>query len=265
MAAQIAAVLIFLVMFLLIIMDKIERHIITLGCAVVTMVVVFGICMHSMTALTETLNVAQIFTRGFWYTAGEASESSAGINWATIIFVAGMMIMVEGMAAAGFFRWLCMTIAKAVKYKVIPIFITFMFMSSILAMFIDSITVILFLAAVTLELADLLDFDPVPMVLAEIFCANLGGSATMCGDPPNIIVGTSLQLTFADFITNTGVLAGISLILVIIYYYLIFHKELRVKRTGKVVTEYPDPKSAITNKTSLQSAQSFSCVQLYCL
>ena len=74
MAAQIAAVLIFLVMFLLIIMDKIERHIITLGCAVVTMVVVFGICMHSMTALTETLNVAQIFTRGFWYTAGEASE-----------------------------------------------------------------------------------------------------------------------------------------------------------------------------------------------
>lgn len=250
MAAQIAAVLIFLVIFLLIIMDKIERHIITLGCAVVTMVVVFGICMHSMTALTETLNVAQIFTRGFWYTAGEASESSAGINWATIIFVAGMMIMVEGMAAAGFFRWLCMTIAKAVKYKVIPIFITFMFMSAILAMFIDSITVILFLAAVTLELADLLDFDPVPMVLAEIFCANLGGSATMCGDPPNIIVGTSLQLTFADFITNTGVLAGISLILVIIYYYLIFHKELRVKRTGKVVTEYPDPKSAITNKTS---------------
>ena len=250
MAAQIAAVLIFLVMFLLIIMDKIERHIITLGCAVVTMVVVFGICMHSMTALTETLNVAQIFTRGFWYTAGEASESSAGINWATIIFVAGMMIMVEGMAAAGFFRWLCMTIAKAVKYKVIPIFITFMVMSAVLAMFIDSITVILFLAAVTLELADLLDFDPVPMVLAEIFCANLGGSATMCGDPPNIIVGTSLQLTFADFITNTGVLAGISLILVIIYYYLIFHKELRVKRTGKVVTEYPDPKSAITNKTS---------------
>ena len=250
MAAQIAAVLIFLVMFLLIIMDKIERHIITLGCAVVTMVVVFGICMHSMTALTETLNVAQIFTRGFWYTAGEASESSAGINWATIIFVAGMMIMVEGMAAAGFFRWLCMTIAKAVKYKVIPIFITFMFMSAILAMFIDSITVILFLAAVTLELSDLLDFDPVPMVLAEIFCANLGGSATMCGDPPNIIVGTSLQLTFADFITNTGVLAGASLILVVIYYYLIFHKELRVKRTGKVVTEYPDPKSAITNKTS---------------
>ena len=260
MAAQIAAVLIFLVMFLLIIMDKIERHIITLGCAVVTMVVVFGICMHSMTALTETLNVAQIFTRGFWYTAGEASESSAGINWATIIFVAGMMIMVEGMAAAGFFRWLCMTIAKAVKYKVIPIFITFMFMSSILAMFIDSITVILFLAAVTLELADLLDFDPVPMVLAEIFCANLGGSATMCGDPPNIIIGTSLGFSFADFVTNTGLIAVIALVLVVIYFYFIFRKEL-TENAGKIdPSTLPDPEEAIVSKKGF----TISCVIFLC-
>ena len=73
-----------------------------------------------------------------------------------------------------------------------PILVTFMVMSAVLAMFIDSITVILFLAAVTVELSQLLKFDPVPMVLAEIFCANLGGSATMCGDPPNIIIGTSL-------------------------------------------------------------------------
>lgn len=226
MAAQIAAVTIFLVMFLLIIMEKFERHVITLGCALLTLILVFGVCMHSASAALDTLNVAEIFTKNFWIVSGESSESTGGINWATIIFVAGMMIMVEGMAAAGFFRWLCMSIAKAVKYQVIPIFITFMIMSAVLAMFIDSITVILFLAAVTLELSQLLEFDPVPMVLAEIFCANLGGSATMCGDPPNIIVGTTLQLTFADFITNTGVLAGISLILVIIYYYFIFRKEL---------------------------------------
>lgn len=251
MAAQIAAVIIFLVMFLLIILDKIERHIITLSCAALTIIVVFGICMHSMTALTETLNVAQIFTKGFWYAAGEASESSSGINWATIIFIAGMMIMVEGMAAAGFFRWLCMTIAKAVKYKVIPIFITFMIMSAVLAMFIDSITVILFLAAVTLELSQLLHFNPVPMILAEIFCSNLGGSATMCGDPPNIIIGTSLQLTFADFITNTGVLAGIALVLVVIFFYFFFRKELLAGTEGAGAEEqHPDPKEAITNKRS---------------
>ena len=135
MAAQIAAVTIFLVMFLLIILEKFERHIITLGCAALTLILVFGVCMHSTSAVTETLNFAGIFTKNFWIVSGEASESTGGINWATIIFVAGMMIMVEGMAAAGFFRWLCMSIAKAVKYQVIPIFITFMiiFVASVIA------------------------------------------------------------------------------------------------------------------------------------
>lgn len=226
MLAQGIAVIIFLVMFAFVITDKIERHYATLGCALATLIGVFGIGMRDLGAAWETLNIAPIFSLGFWYEAGTASESTSGINWATIIFIAGMMVMVEGMAKAGFFRWLCMTIAKLVRFKTIPIFMTFMVMSFILAMFIDSITVILFLAAVTVELAQLLKFNPVPMILAEIFCANLGGSATMCGDPPNIIIGTSLGYSFADFVMNTGVIAGISLIIVLIYFYIVFRKEL---------------------------------------
>lgn len=226
MLAQGIAVIIFLVMFAFVITDKIERHYATLGCALATLIGVFGIGMRDLGAAWETLNIAPIFSLGFWYEAGTASESTSGINWATIIFIAGMMVMVEGMAKAGFFRWLCMTIAKLVRFKTIPIFMTFMAMSFILAMFIDSITVILFLAAVTVELAQLLKFNPVPMILAEIFCANLGGSATMCGDPPNIIIGTSLGYSFADFVMNTGVIAGISLIIVLIYFYIVFRKEL---------------------------------------
>lgn len=165
------------------------------------------------------------------------------------MFIAGMMIMVEGMALSGFFRWLCMQIAKMVRYKIIPIFITFMIISAILSMFIDSITVILFLAAVTVELAQLLKFNPVPMILAEIFCANLGGSATMCGDPPNIIIGTSLGYSFTDFLTNTGVMAAISLIVVIAYFYFCFRKQLKSKDTAPAQNRnYPDPKSAIISK-----------------
>ena len=146
-------------MFLLIVMDKIERQIITLACGLLTLVLVFGIGMHSMSAIVETLNVSGIFKLDFWYAAGEASESSSGINWATIIFIAGMMIMVEGMAKAGFFQWLCMKLAKLVNYRPIPLFIVFMIMSAVLSMFIDSITVILFLAAVTVELAKLLKIN----------------------------------------------------------------------------------------------------------
>lgn len=249
MVASILAVAIFIVMFTLIITEKIERHIVTLGSGLLTLVLVFGICMRSMDAIWNTLNIQSIFTLGFWYQAEEAAESSSGINWATIIFIAGMMIMVEGMAKAGFFRWLCMRLAKMVHYKTIPLFITFMLMSSVLAMFIDSITVILFLAAVTVELAQLLKFNPVPMILSEIFCANLGGSATMCGDPPNIIIGTSLGYSFGDFITNTGLIAGISLVAVVVYFYFCFRKELKPSSTEEVdIKNFPDPKDAITNK-----------------
>ena len=249
MAAQICAVIIFVVMFALIIMDKIPRQWITLGCGLATIVIVFGICMKSPSAIMETLNVKSIFTPEFWHVSSQGGESSSGINWATIIFIAGMMVMVEGMAKAGFFRWLCLTIAKAVKYKVMPILVTFMIMSAVLSMFIDSITVILFLAAVTVELSQLLKFSPVPMVLAEVFCANLGGSATMCGDPPNIIIGTALGYSFADFLTNTGLIAGISLVFIVIFFYFSFKKELSAANGEPVdPATFPNPADAIENK-----------------
>lgn len=249
MVSQIFAIVIFVLMFALIIMDKIPRHWVTLGCGLATIIIVFAICMRSPNAIIETLNIKSIFTTEFWHTSGKGSESSSGINWATIIFIAGMMVMVEGMAKAGFFRWLCLTIAKAVKYKVMPILVTFMIMSAVLSMFIDSITVILFLAAVTVELSQLLKFSPVPMVLAEIFCANLGGYATMCGDPPNIIIGTALGYSFADFLTNTGLIAGIALIAIIIFFFFAFKKELTANKDEKIdPSTFPNPGDAIENK-----------------
>lgn len=261
MLAQVLAIIIFLAMFLLIILEIWKRQWITLACGLLTLLLVFGLGMHSMGAIMRTLNLQSFFTTGFWYAAGESSEASSGINWQTIIFIAGMMIMVEGMAKVGFFRWLCMEIAKMVKYQVIPIFMTFMLLSFVLAMFIDSITVILFLAAVTIELSQLLEFDPVPMILSEIFCANLGGSATMCGDPPNIIIGTSLGYSFTDFITNTGLMAVVSLVFVVVYFYFAFRKELKKSGANKKDhASYPDPKEAITDKRGFIA----SCIIFLC-
>ena len=116
-------------------------------------------------------------------------------------------------------------------------------------MFIDSITVILFLAAVTVELSQLLKFNPIPMIISEIFCANLGGSATMCGDPPNIIIGTSLGFSFADFITNTGVIAAIALVAVVIFFFFSFKKDLKSSSSGEIdISSLPKPSEAIVNK-----------------
>lgn len=249
-AAPIAATIIFVIMFVLIIMDKIERHFVTLGAGLLTFVVVFGIIMQSPAAMWETLSLTSFADLGFWWSDPNAvgGHESHGIDWATIIFLAGMMVMVEGMARSGFFRWLCLLLAKFVKYRSTPLFIAFMIMSAVLAMFIDSITVILFLAAVTIELARLLRFNPIPMILSEIFCANLGGSATMCGDPPNIIIGSALHLSFFDFLLNTGLIAAVSLVAIVFYFYFANRRHLKAAdAVEKDVSAMPDPASAIVN------------------
>ena len=247
--AQVISLIIFIVMFLMIIMDKIERHIVALVCAALTIVLVFAIAMHSGEAIIETLNVKSIFTTSFWYPGvGSGESSSSGINWETIIFIAGMMIVVEGMGRVGFFRWLCIKLANAVHYKPMPLLIVFMIMSAVLSMFIDSITVILFLATATVELSKITKTEPTPMILAEIFCSNLGGSATMCGDPPNIIIGTALGYSFMDFITNTGFIALVSLVIVLIYFYFVFRKQLKETHVELDEATLPSAASCITNK-----------------
>ena len=112
--AQILATAIFLMMFFLVITEVVERQWVTLGCGLLTLLLVFGLGLHSWEAVMKTLNVRSIFTLGFWIASAGEGESSSGINWATIIFIAGMMVMVEGMARVGFFRWLCMLLAKTV-------------------------------------------------------------------------------------------------------------------------------------------------------
>lgn len=246
MAAQIVAVVIFVLMFVLLVTEKIERHIVTMACGIATVIGVFIICMKNWTIAWEVISLESFIQPHFWFTTGEAT-TSVGINWETICFIVGMMVMVEGMAASGFFRWLCMLLAKAVNYRPGPIFIIFMLLSAMLSMFIDSITVIMFLAAVTAELSRLLKISPVPMILAEIFCANLGGSATMCGDPPNIIIGTSLGYSFVDFVTNTGIMALISIIVIIPCFYFLMGRKLKAG-AGIDTASFPAPASAIVNK-----------------
>ena len=124
---QIIAVVIFVVMFLLIVLaeSKIPRHIVTLTCGALTLLAVFGICMRDVHAIWESINIKAFWSQSFWYAGGKEAEASAGINWETIVFIAGMMIMVEGMGEAGFFDWLCMRLAKLVNYKPVKLMISF--------------------------------------------------------------------------------------------------------------------------------------------
>jgi Na+/H+ antiporter NhaD/arsenite permease-like protein len=244
--SQILATAIFIIMFAAIIYGKVHRYIPALIGAALTVGVVFLLVMRSPESVVSVLNLEQLGTLNFWVPGHEHVESY-GVNWQTIIFIGGMMVMVEGLGEVGFFRWICLLLAKMVNYKVIPILVVFMLLSGFLSMFIDSITVLLFLAMVTIELSRLLKFDPVPVIIAEIFAANTGGSATMSGDPPNIIIGTGLGYTFTDFAANTGPIAWIGMLVTLAFFYLAFRKILTAPQ-GAAATptaHYPQPSEAI--------------------
>ena len=247
--SQIFALVIFVGMFIAVVSDKWHRYIPALVGAGLTVIVVFLVILRNPQAIADTLNLGQLTHQTFWVPAGHAHVESQGVNWQTIIFIGGMMVMVEGLGEVGFFRWLCLRLAKLVNYKVVPILVVFMLLSGFLAMFIDSITVLLFLATVTIELARLLKFDPVPVIIAEIFASNVGGSATMSGDPPNIIIGTAFGYSFFDFATNTGPIAWIGMFATLAFFYFAFRKVLKSSQ-GNANTDpstYPEPGEAIIN------------------
>ena len=244
--SQLLAIIVFAIMFAAIISGKVHRYIPALIGAALTIGVVFLITLRSTEAVTNVLNLGQLGQFRFWVPGQEHIESQ-GVNWQTIIFIGGMMTMVEGLGEVGFFRWLCLYVARIVNYKVVPILVAFMLLSGFLSMFIDSITVLLFLTSVTIELARLLKFDPVPIIIAEIFAANCGGAATMCGDPPNIIIGTAFGYTFADFAVNTGPIAWIGMLLTLGFFYLVFRKTLKSSQGELTLNHYPEPKEAIIN------------------
>jgi Na+/H+ antiporter NhaD/arsenite permease-like protein len=253
--AQILAIVIFLGMFIAIIYGKVHRYIPALIGAALIIFVVFLAVENKPDSAWAVLNLNQLTRPTFWVHEVhlEHIEVSQGINWQTVIFIAGMMLMVEGLGAAGFFRWLCLAVAQLVQYKVIPVFISFMLLAGFLSMFIDSITVLLFMASVTIELARLMKFDPVPIIIAEIFAANVGGSATMVGDPPNVIIGTSLGYTFTDFALNTGPIAWVGMIVALGLMYLFFRKKL-TSQANPHAPAHVSPASTITDFRAFLSA-----------
>ena len=154
------------------------------------------------------------------------SEAVSYINWETLGLLAGMFFLVSILQEAGFFSWLAMKSLKRFHYHPVSLSIILIVFAAVMAMFMDSITVMLFLSALTLQLCRLLKLDPVPLVIAEVCAANTGGAATLVGDPPNVILGTALGFNFADFVTHTGPISAIAALLLLGMFYLTNRKAL---------------------------------------
>ena len=149
------------------------------------------------------------------------------INWETLGLLCGMFALVAILHEGGFFAWLAMRAIKAVNYHPAWLFVVLLVLAAFSAMFMDSITVMLFLSALTLQLCRLLNIDPVPFIVAEVCAANTGGSATLVGDPPNVILGTTLGFSFTDFATHTGPISAAAAITITLIFYFINRQTLR--------------------------------------
>jgi Na+/H+ antiporter NhaD/arsenite permease-like protein len=154
------------------------------------------------------------------------SEALGYINWETLGLLAGMFFLVSILQEAGFFSWLAMKSLKRFNYHPVSLSVILIVFAAVMAMFMDSITVMLFLSALTLQLCRLLKLDPVPLIIAEVCAANTGGAATLVGDPPNVILGTTLGFNFADFVTHTGPISAVASLLLLGMFYLTNRKTL---------------------------------------
>ncbi len=155
------------------------------------------------------------------------TEALTYISWETLGLIAGMFIMLSILYQAGFFSWLAMTAVRKVNYRPSSLFIILILMSAILSMIMGSITVMMFLSALTLQLCRMLGIDPVPLIIAEVCAANTGGAGTLVGDPPNMILGTALGFGFTDFATHTGPISLVAAILLVTIFYLVNRKALK--------------------------------------
>ena len=140
----------------------------------------------------------------------DIKEAINFVSWETIGFLLGMFLLVEILVEAGFFRWVALDLARRLNYEPLKILLFFPFLAFVLSAFLNSITVMAFLAVITFELSGLLKFDPLPVIVSEVVLSNIGGAATLVGDPPNVILGTGLGFGFNDFLIHNAPVAILS-------------------------------------------------------
>jgi Na+/H+ antiporter NhaD/arsenite permease-like protein len=181
------------------------------------------------------------------------AEAINYVNWETIGLLFGMFIIVVVLSDAGFFSYVAFILAKRLNYNPRAMLIVFSLLAGLLASFVNSITVMLFLAAITIEIARLVKIDPVPLVVAEVVVANIGGASTLIGDPPNVILGTQLGFGFNEFVRNNGPIALAAALLAVGVLYLTQRTALTPSATVDTrALSRIAPESAIISKRMLR-------------
>ena len=141
----------------------------------------------------------------------DQEHAIASIDFNTIGLLAGMMLMVKLTETTGVYTWLAIRAGQLSRGRPLAVVISLAMTTAVLSAFLDNLTTVLLVVPITFLLADALDIDPIPLVIIEIIVSNIGGSATLIGDPPNIIIAGATDLSFTEFIVNLAPIAAVSL------------------------------------------------------
>lgn len=200
---------------------------------------------------TEKLNRAVVALLGasVMIFAGILTQKTAieGIDFNTISLLIGMMVIVNITEKSGLFQFVAIWGAKKVKAHPLGIMVVLTFVTAVFSAFLDNVTTVLLIVPVTFQITRKLEINPFPYLILEIFASNIGGTATLIGDPPNILIGSALKLSFLDFACNLTPAVIIVLLVLIGTFVLIWHKRLITTERNRVAVLNINEKDSITN------------------
>jgi Na+/H+ antiporter NhaD/arsenite permease-like protein len=150
------------------------------------------------------------------------------IDWNTIGLLAGMMLIVRVTEPTGVYTWLAIRAGQVSRGRPLAVVVALATTTAVLSAFLDNLTTVLLVVPITFLLADALDVDPIPLVIIEILVSNIGGTATLIGDPPNILIAGATDLSFIEFIANLAPIAAVTFVVVTGGLYLVYRRQLQV-------------------------------------
>ena len=158
----------------------------------------------------------------------EPAEALGFIDFNTIGVLIGMMMFVAVVKNSGIFEYLAVKAARIAKGNPWRIMVYFMIITAVLSAFLDNVTTVLLIGPMTFSICKTLELNPIPFLMTQIISSNVGGTATLIGDPPNIMLGSAADITFLQFILYDGPIVVIVMIATILGFRLLYHKGLTV-------------------------------------
>ena len=177
-----------------------------------------------------------------------AEEAFKAIDLNVIFLLVGMMIMVSILAETGLFEWIAIKATQLVRGEPIPLLVLLMLVTAVFSAFLDNVTTILLIVPVTIVMLENLKLDTKPFIIGEILASNIGGTATLIGDPPNILIGSEAGFSFNDFIINLGPVIIVNLIITIFLLYFFYCRKMKVPRELKAHIMELNPDRALKDK-----------------